>query len=173
MNYRTLKEHRVTGIHPTSTSCTTWGWPFIHVMFIRFLNIELFTWCSFMESCIYIPSDHSRCILTTINQYHYLCHCRPHRPLGFNFHVQAFGRCCRQGADSHPWHTDIHMKKSCRVDVLQNISRTSSSFSMVFTCFFTTSQGDEDQEYTDPAIPHPDLVQCSGFSAKTLCALLP
>ena len=172
MNYRTLKEHRVTGIHPTSTSCTTWGWPFIHVMFIRFLNIELFTWCSFMESCIYIPSDHSRCILTTINQYHYLCHCGPHRPVGFNFHLQAFGRCCRQGADSHPWHTDI-WRNHVVLMIFITYPELHLHLPWFFHVFFTTSQGDEDQEYTDPAIRHPDLVQCSGFSGKTLCALLP
>ena len=58
---------------------------------------------------------------------------------------------------------------------IPNLIFNFDGFYMFSLCFlvYITSQGDEDQECTDPAIPHQDLVQSSGFSAKTLCTFLP
>ena len=121
------------------------------------LGVPLFSETS-TSSHVYIPGDYSSHV--------------------FFVHLQAFGRCCRQGADEEIpdipeiWRNHIEML------IFKRYPKPHLQFwwfLYVFYMFFIyiTSQGDEDQECTDPAIPHEDLVQSSGFSAKTLCTFLP
>ena len=122
------------------------------------LGVPLFSETS-TSSHVYIPGDYSSHV--------------------FFVHLQAFGRQQpARGRWKHPWHTRDMKKNHIEMLIFKRYPKPHLHFwwfLYVFYMFlvYITSHGDEDQECTDPAIPHQDLVQSSGFSAKTLCTFLP